>query len=547
VQDEARVRPPGERVGPADRAGRGQPCGASAAAGGGSGRRWGPGSPAGSRRPGPPGALGRRAGRAGGGAGRRARVARLRRRARRRAEDQPGGPTRRARASWGLRHRGSRVSAAPWPGGQRGRRAPAAAIPGHPPIRAPNARAPAPPEARRAVATAALPPGEERGRVRLEEAAVTALPRRARGRRGAVEGARPGTAPAPHRRRQRLPRPALRLSGPALVLRRPPWGPSRAGQAGCRGGRRGRGARPRGEAGAGGRGGGVGPPRGPGDALGREPRARWGVSPEPGGPPLRQRVPPRTAVGDLAGEGGPKARRCRVRRRAIPPVHRAPGRRRPPRRPRRGGPVGEEGQRLPPFQGHEAGAIGLAPPPRARGHAAALRGDHGRAGRAAAHAAEGGPPPRAAAVPAPPPAGRAPQGATEGEEAGGPPSGAARPGRHQARPSCRHAGARAGRMTTAARADPAPPRPPGTTAREIGQRPAVATMAVPGWGSPGWASSCRLGGRTPQGHQGLRCIDRPGLAVKRDQLGPPLGQRVSHLPGGPRANVVPQPSLTRPP
>ena len=65
----------------------------------------------------------------------------LRRRPLRRAEDQPGGPTRGERASWRLRHRGQRLSAAPLPGGQPLGLAHASDIQRHNPILAPKALA----------------------------------------------------------------------------------------------------------------------------------------------------------------------------------------------------------------------------------------------------------------------------------------------------------------------------------------------------------------------------------------------------------------------
>jgi hypothetical protein len=84
-------------------------------------------------------------------------------------------------------------------------------------------------------------------------------------------------------------------------------------------------------------------------------------------------------------------------------------------------------------------------------------------------------------------------------------------------------------MTTEELPDPEPPRHPVTTPREIGQRPGVATMDVPGWGLTGRAPSCRLGGHNEEGNQVLRFIDMPGVEVKRCRLGQQMGQRVSNL------------------
>ena len=98
-------------------------------------------------------------------------------------------------------------------------------------------------------------------------------------------------------------------------------------------------------------------------------------------------------------------------------------------------------------------------------------------------------------------------------------------------------------MTTEEFTNPEPPGHPVLTPREIGQRPGVATMNVPGWGITGRAPSCRLWGSNQEGHQGLRCINMPGVEVKRRGLGQQMGQRVSDLQGCYRAHVIQQTSL----
>jgi hypothetical protein len=74
-------------------------------------------------------------------------------------------------------------------------------------------------------------------------------------------------------------------------------------------------------------------------------------------------------------------------------------------------------------------------------------------------------------------------------------------------------------MTTEEFTNPEPPGHPVLTPREIGQRPGVATMNVPGWGITGRAPSGRLWGSNQEDNQGLRCINMPGVEVKRVVLG----------------------------
>jgi hypothetical protein len=85
-------------------------------------------------------------------------------------------------------------------------------------------------------------------------------------------------------------------------------------------------------------------------------------------------------------------------------------------------------------------------------------------------------------------------------------------------------------MATAELTDPEPPRHPVTTPREIGQRPSVTTVNMPGRGMTGRAAGCRLCGRDQEGNLGLRFINAPGVQSERCGLGQQMGQRVSNLP-----------------
>jgi hypothetical protein len=95
------------------------------------------------------------------------------------------------------------------------------------------------------MATPTIPAGQEGGLIRVQEAAVTALPRWARGKRRALEVARHGAPTEPDLIGNSIEGPALLMRRPPLVIEGPPSRPPLARQSCCRGGRLG-GERPRG-------------------------------------------------------------------------------------------------------------------------------------------------------------------------------------------------------------------------------------------------------------------------------------------------------------
>jgi hypothetical protein len=142
---------------------------------------------------------------------------------------QPGGLTRGKPAVWRLRHHRQRLIAPALPGRQSLRLAHAPDIQGHHARLAPNALATDGPEARRAIPTATIPPGQEGRLVRIEEAAVAAMPGLALGKRRALQIPRHGAPTEAHRRRDGVQRPPLLMRRPDLVLLGPPSGAPLAG------------------------------------------------------------------------------------------------------------------------------------------------------------------------------------------------------------------------------------------------------------------------------------------------------------------------------
>ena len=78
-------------------------------------------------------------------------------------------------------------------------------------------------------------------------------------------------------------------------------------------------------------------------------------------------------------------------------------------------------------------------------------------------------------------------------------------------------------------ADAKLPGDPIATPGEIGERPSIMTVDIPGGDIAPWAAGCRLCGRTQEGDLGLRFIDTPGVELERCGLRQPMGQRVSNL------------------
>jgi hypothetical protein len=225
------------------------------------------------------------------------------------------------------------------------------------------------------------------------------------------------------------------------------------------------------------------------------------------------------AVGPLADRGRPGARRFRGRLRAIPHEDFNPGMRLLPGYDGGGLSVGEQGQEPPLFQVQQDRARGMTRPQRDIVHAEDLRGNHGGAGGAADH-----PQPRvathqAAEVPTEPHPGRPTQGEAHGQETCRQPPGPPSPRRREARQSFSNDVAWACGTATEELMDAEPPRHPVTTPREIGQRPGVATVNLPGGGIARRASGCRLCRGEQEGDLGVPFVEVPGVQVERGRVG----------------------------
>ena len=240
-------------------------------------------------------------------------------------------------------------------------------------------------------------------------------------------------------------------------------------------------------------------------------RALRGVSPAHLGQHRRHMVPPMQAIRDLAGEGRPKARRCRLRLRAIPHVHLAPAMRLTPLRHGLGFPVGEESQGLPPFQGHEAGARGRALPQREVVHAEALRGDDRRAGGATAQPQRGVPTPRATSRRAQAHPRRPAARERHGEEARRQPPRASRPRRHKARQSLGENATWALRIRAEELTDAKLPGDGLATPGAIGERPGVMTRGTPCRDVTSRAAGFGWCGREAEGDPGVHVVEGPGV------------------------------------
>lgn len=223
-------------------------------------------------------------------------------------------------------------------------------IQGHNPILALKPWATNGPEEMPAVATSTIPPSQEGGFVRVEEAAVTGMPRVALGECRALEVSPHGTPTEPDLMCHRVQRPPLPMVGPDLLVGHHPLRPPRGGEGRRPWGRlRGR-ERHSGDAEASGSRGGIVQRRGRGGGLGIDPRELRSVSPEYVGQhvcKILQQVEP---IGHLEGLGCPEARRFRIGLGAIPHDYLDPGMSLKPLGDGRGLPVGEQGQGPSPFQ-----------------------------------------------------------------------------------------------------------------------------------------------------------------------------------------------------
>jgi hypothetical protein len=199
-----------------------------------------------------------------------------------------------------------------------------------------------------AVATATVPPGQKSGFVRIEEAAVTAVPRLAFGKGWALEVALHGAATEPHLFGNHIQGPALPMVRPDLLVMGHPLRPSRGGS------RR----RPSGWQGRWGhvaawvrRG------------LGIDARQLRGVRPEHVGQHICQIPQQMKPVGHMEGRRGSQARRFRVGLTPIPHEDFNPGMRLQPPGDSNRLPIGEQGQRPPPGEVQQERAIGMPLPP----------------------------------------------------------------------------------------------------------------------------------------------------------------------------------------
>jgi hypothetical protein len=132
-------------------------------------------------------------------------------------------------------------------------------------------------------------------------------------------------------------------------------------------------------------------------------------------------------------------------------------------------------------------------------------------------------------VPAEPRPGRPTQGEAHGEEACRQPQSPPCPGRYKSRQALGEDAAWACWIAAEQFADAEPPGDPVATQWEIGQRPGVATVDMPGRGIAPRASGFRLCGSDQKDDLGLGFINAPGLELKRYGLGQQMGQRVSNL------------------
>jgi hypothetical protein len=164
-------------------------------------------------------------------------------------------------------------------------------------------------------------------------------------------------------------------------------------------------------------------------------------------------------------------------------------------------------------------------------HAEDAWGSHRRAGGAPDHPHEGVPTDEEAERLAQPHPSRPPEREANGEEACRQPQGPPRPGDHKAGQSLGEDAAWALPIGAEQLADAKLPRHPVATPREIGQRPGIMTVDMPGRDITARASGLCLCGRDQQGDLGVHFVDVPGVQLERCGLGQDMGKRVSNLHG----------------
>jgi hypothetical protein len=162
-------------------------------------------------------------------------------------------------------------------------------------------------------------------------------------------------------------------------------------------------------------------------------------------------------------------------------------------------------------------------------HAEHLWGDHRRAGGTTDHPQQGVPTHREAERLAQPCPRNSPERETDSEEACCQPS-------CVPRPRCYNAGQSLGEDPTGTRpiaaeelADAEPPRDPLATPRQIGQRPGVTAVDMPGRGIAPRASGCHVCRRDEQRDLGVHVVEVPGMQLQRCSVGQYMGKRCSNL------------------
>jgi hypothetical protein len=132
-------------------------------------------------------------------------------------------------------------------------------------------------------------------------------------------------------------------------------------------------------------------------------------------------------------------------------------------------------------------------------------------------------------LPAEPNPGSPTQREANGEKTCRQPQGPPRPRRSEAGQSLSEDAAWACGVAAEQLADAELPYDPVATPREIGQRPGVTTVDMPGRGIAPRASGVRLCGRDQEGDLGVRFVDVPGSQLERRGVGQDMGQRFSNL------------------
>jgi hypothetical protein len=229
----------------------------------------------------------------------------------------------------------------------------------------------------------------------------------------------------------------------------------------------------------------------------------------------RQILPQMEAVGHLMRQGSPEARRFGVCLRPNPYAHLDPGMGLKPRGHGGSFPIGKQGERPPPFQVQQDGAIGMTLPQRAIVHAEDLRGDDRGAGGAADYPQQRVATHQEAEVPTEPHPGRPTQREAHGKETCLQPQRAPYPRPHKARQSLGEDAAGALPIGAEDFTDAKLPSDGIATPGKIGERPGVMTMDTRCWDIASRAAGCCLYGRDQEGDLGVRVIDMPGVQSER--------------------------------